>query len=590
MNRPIASFTAVMISFAAFSSFTFAQVATTEPAKPRWGETLKITYNPQAPGAKFTLDQEVKVSVYQAVSGASEQTITLVKSGNVLTGEIKVEANAGNIQLLFSRASGEYDPGARRTIPVYRADGQRARGSWLAEADSKSYREAAANELALYPDNYGAYRMKWWMASMVDRAGVNEMIRADIKEAGPKVEGEPPAWLEALSFGYLQLKEEEKNRAVIRKLFEKHPDSLHTERALGDYWYQIISQPLTGAGPDEVYGMIHEMIRRKPASGFARENIGNLVWRKETPLEVTELVCRKWIEDRPTNPDPHYILAIARNLHEQRPEQIAPLVDKALDLYLREGSSRDGDFGERDLSTAYRLSAEMAFKQQRYPQAVAAIKAAQAMSRDNTDEYSMLEARIWDKLNQTALAEKAYRVAWKLGSKEAEDGLRALYRKDKGSLNGFDAWLNKAVKDAGKTGAKPFPAFSVTSLEGRKYDLASLRGKVVVINFWFIGCGPCIAEMPQLNRLVKDYEGKEIVFLALTFDDADNLRAFLKQTPFSYQIIPDSQPLMDQLSLPSFPAHYVLNQKGETELMLFGAGDKNVTQIRNVVARLIAAQ
>ncbi|MGH9840500.1 MAG: redoxin domain-containing protein [Blastocatellia bacterium] len=593
MNSLIASFAAATISFAAFSSIALGQVVTTEPARPRWGETLKISYNPQAPGAKFTLDQEVKVTVYQAVSGASEpieQTIILARNGAVLTGEVKVEAEVGNIQLLFSRSSGESDSGARRMIAIYRADGQRVRGSWLAEANSKNYREAAANELALYPDNYGAFRMKWWWASMVDQAGVKEMIQADINEAGPKVEGEPAAWLQALSFGYLQLKDEEKSRAAIRKLFEKYPDSPQTERALGDYWYQIVSQRLTGAGPDEVYGMIHEVMKRKPASGFARQYIGNLVWRKETPLEVTELVCRKWIEARAADPAPHYLLAIARDKHQQRPEQIAPLVDKALELFLREGALRDGDFSESYLPYAYRLNAEMAFKQQRYPQAVAAIKAAQALSRDNTDEYAVLEAHIWEKLDRTALAEKAYRAAWRLGSKEAEEGLRALYRKDKGNLNGFDAWLNKADKEAGKTGAKPFPAFSVTSLEGRKYDLASLRGRVVVINFWYIGCGPCKAEMPELNRLVKEYEGKEVVFLALTFDDADNLRAFLKQTPFNYQIIPDSQTLMDQLSLTVYPAHYVLNQRGETELMLFGAGEKNVAQIRNVVGRLLAAQ
>src|SRR4051812_27891598 len=38
------------------------------------------------------------------------------------------------------------------------------------------------------------------------------------------------------------------------------------------------------------------------------------------------------------------------------------------------------------------------------------------------------------------------------------------------------------------------PNFSVTSLEGEKFELAALRGKVVVLNFWFTGCAPCVAE------------------------------------------------------------------------------------------------
>ncbi len=595
MNRLITSLAALTISYTTYTTIAIGQVVTTEPAKPKWGETLKITYHPEAAGAKFTPDQVVNVRVFQSISGASEpseQTITLVKSGDVLTAEVKVEPNVGNIQLNFSRPTGEYDPRGQKMLPVYRTDGQPARGAHLAiaHANPKNYREEVANELAVYPDNYGAYRTKWSLGSLVDQKNIKGVIQADIDEVTPKIEGEPASWLQALAFGYLQLKDEAKSRAALRRLKEKYPDAPQFERALADYWYQSATQRLTGEGPAEVYGMIYGVMRRKPTSDFARQYIRNLVWNKETPLEVTELVCGKWMDERPADPSPHYVLAIARNLHEQKPELIASSIEKALDLYLRDGSQRDSSFINRELPTAYRLSAEAAFKQQRYPQAVAAIKAAQSLSDDNSNEVLILEARIWEKLSQQALAEKAYRAAWKLGSKDAEEGLRALYRNDRGSLNGFESWLNKAEKETSKSSTKPFPAFSVTSLDGRKYESAALRGKVIVINFWYIGCGPCKAEMPELNRLVKDYAGKEVVFLALTFDDAENLRAFLKQTPFTYEIIPDSQGLVDQLSLTAFPAHYVLNQRGESELMLYGSGEKNVEQIRNVVARLIAAR
>lgn len=64
----------------------------------------------------------------------------------------------------------------------------------------------------------------------------------------------------------------------------------------------------------------------------------------------------------------------------------------------------------------------------------------------------------------------------------------------------------------------------------------------------------------------------------------------MKQTPFAYEIVPDAQPLLNQLSLSVYPAHIVLNPKGEAELTLYGAGERNVAQVRNVLARLIAAQ
>src|SRR4051812_43635177 len=60
------------------------------------------------------------------------------------------------------------------------------------------------------------------------------------------------------------------------------------------------------------------------------------------------------------------------------------------------------------------------------------------------------------------------------------------------------------------------PAFSLTSLEGERFDLAALRGKVVVLNFWFTGCAPCVAEFGKLNGLVNKFKNKEVVFIAPT--------------------------------------------------------------------------
>jgi peroxiredoxin len=593
MSKLAMSFYSACVCLAILTLGAFGQVVTTEPAKPKWGDTLKITYNPQSPGAAFTLDQEVRLTVYQAITGTDEprtQTVTMTRSGTVLTCEIKVEADVSNIQLSFFRPPEKYDSKARQMLMVYRSDGQPARGAWLTQAMSSNYREAVENELALYPDNYGAYVVKWRAASFIEREKVREIIEADIKEVGQKITGEPLAWLRALSFGYLTLNQEARSREALRKMFAREPDSPLTRSALYDYWYQAISQRLTGEGPNEVNGMFFTLMKRNPAGRFARENIGNFAWYKETPLDVTEAVCRKWIEDQPENPEPYFHLATALHRQEQKPEQIAPLIDKAIDLYVR-GKARGSEVSVY-LPLAFGVSAETAFKQQRYVNAITAAKAAQSFNTENAFGAYLLEAHVWDKLGNAGYAEKAYRVAWNLGSKEAEDGLKAIYRKDKGNLEGFEAWLNKkdAAKTAGRAEAKrAFPGFSVTSLDGKKYDLTTLRGGIVALNFWFIGCGPCKAEMSDLNKLVKDYEGKEVTFLAITPDDAESLKAFLKENTFSYEIVPDTQSIIDKLEITAFPAHYVINQQGEVELTLRGGGEGNVAQVRNVIARLVAA-
>jgi hypothetical protein len=67
------------------------------------------------------------------------------------------------------------------------------------------------------------------------------------------------------------------------------------------------------------------------------------------------------------------------------------------------------------------------------------------------------------------------------------------------------------------------------------------------------------------------------------------LKAFLKETTFSYEVIPDTQSLINKLEVTTFPAHYVVNEQGDVELTLRGGREGNVAQIRNVIARLVAA-
>ncbi|MDA2924796.1 TlpA family protein disulfide reductase [Acidobacteria bacterium AH-259-L09] len=116
------------------------------------------------------------------------------------------------------------------------------------------------------------------------------------------------------------------------------------------------------------------------------------------------------------------------------------------------------------------------------------------------------------------------------------------------------------------------PAFAATSLAGDEFTLSTLRGKVVVLNFWFIDCPPCRVEIPVLNKLVDQFEGKEVVFLAFARDDADRLRSFLRQTEFKYEVIPNSAEVVKNFSVKTFPTHIVIDQEGNIEFVSYGGG------------------
>lgn len=118
-----------------------------------------------------------------------------------------------------------------------------------------------------------------------------------------------------------------------------------------------------------------------------------------------------------------------------------------------------------------------------------------------------------------------------------------------------------------------FPTFEWTDIQGNKLSSASLLGKTVVLNFWHSSCIPCIAEMPQLNELVKQYAGKDVIFIASSPNTAGELKKFLTKKMFAYTQVAEVDPLKIFNPMPGWPIHIVFDGSGIVRFAVLGKQD-----------------
>ncbi|MDR7372268.1 redoxin domain-containing protein [Flavobacterium aquidurense] len=142
-----------------------------------------------------------------------------------------------------------------------------------------------------------------------------------------------------------------------------------------------------------------------------------------------------------------------------------------------------------------------------------------------------------------------------------------LFAIQKDSDSSIKATINQIGFDALKNYKKEgtaFPKFSFKDLDGNEVSNETMKGKIIVIKCWYIHCTPCIKEFPQVNRLVEEYKDrKDILFVSLAEDSAEQLKVFLARKPLLYSVIPDMKIYMNEtLDLNAFPTHFILNKEG----------------------------
>jgi len=153
-----------------------------------------------------------------------------------------------------------------------------------------------------------------------------------------------------------------------------------------------------------------------------------------------------------------------------------------------------------------------------------------------------------------------------------EDGLK--------NCDSIKAELSKNVPEGGWVrlqadcliGAR-IPDFTAVTMEGKKIDKDYFNGKVTLINFWMKTCGPCISEIPGMNKLKEEFGTDKVNFLAIGRCNHEDGVAFLQKYPFHFDQVDNGQPLIEDVFKFGwgYPVTMLVNKKGEI-VMSFNGG------------------
>jgi thiol-disulfide isomerase/thioredoxin len=117
------------------------------------------------------------------------------------------------------------------------------------------------------------------------------------------------------------------------------------------------------------------------------------------------------------------------------------------------------------------------------------------------------------------------------------------------------------------------PPLKLQDLKGAWHDLESLRGKVVLVNFWATWCPPCVHEIPSMQRLKNRMQGKPFVILAVDMAEPEqDIRAFLKKFKVDFTVLLDKDgKALQAWKIFAFPTSFVLGPDGKIRYALPGA-------------------
>lgn len=581
-----------------------AQTSIVVPAKPIVTDTISISYNTNLPNSKLKGKETINVRIINYLQDGSIVKFhkNLRTINNESSAKILLPKLTAFTRLEFYTLNKE-DESATQELIIYENNKVRpVKGAYLDALYGSKPDTAFRLEVANHPDNYYAYARYINVLAMdkdpqLAKNQINGLLkRLDIISETDTAVKTDAGFMATQCVGKAKMGELSVAKSNLFKLFDAYPEHAETAFAFNIYNYEYYKSKSKQIEED-VRAKIKHIFMNFPVAAIVKSaNVFEYLRReKDIPTLAFENAL---LPQYSSGEMPYYALGNLPELYIDRNEKL-----EVAETMLQEAI---GQYQDASIQHQYRLNkghyqmhvslllydlAKVSLAKKAHQSAILNASAAiQILLGSNVEGNFLplllqLRSNAYTEMGNFNLAMADYEKLYRSGSTMVVDSMKRLFPLANLKHKSFQEYLNTLKPSNVRESLNTIANFSGTDMKGNAISLSDLKGKIVVLNLWGTGCVPCIAEMPELNKLVNEFKNQpDVVFIAITGDNRERLVKFFKTRKFSYRVINNVANTTAIFNTNSLPVHMVIGKNGEILNRSIGAREDIHAFLKGIIA------
>ena len=339
--------------------------------------------------------------------------------------------------------------------------------------------------------------------------------------------------------------------------------------------------------PEMYKKLILEIAQNFPSSPRAAQALYWLAYKSKDPavkIEVYELLRKKFNSEKSV-----WTSISMSDYYDFLLESDAAKAHKhAIDILAIDSLEGRSDWEKRrDIAHAVIKGREL-MNSKKYREALAELEKVSPLRRSSSEKVLTLE-----KAKATYLSgEKGlgYEILVRKYAEQPSDDIMKTIREYAAQLGKNEKTIRQEIETLRKIRSEPATAFSLDNyLSAGKTSLKDLKGKVVLVTYWFPGCGPCRGEFPHFENVVRKFGKDQLAYVGINIvhEQDPYVVPFVKNSGYSFVPVRDEPEKRGNLTARGAPTNYLLDKEGNIIFKNFMIHGDNERMLELMISELL---